>query len=196
MTGAKVYQEDLLAIDVFAETRRLAKRCDDYNLAAEPQDFRLVHVGDLWAADRLMRAILLQGSERLSASSPESDAGRTLEVPQSFLVLALVRPDGPGPMHLTIGGRQRLVEGYGRAAFLTSWALLVPGMVVERFPWNVIVLGRRVTPSEAIMYYGSHGHLLELEPPSVRETTEEAPVDQRFLARCIQARSGETGETK
>lgn len=153
---ATVYQENLLALDVIVETRRLAQRCEAYRLELAPGDFRLIHIDDFRAMDRLTHAILLQGAERLVTATPESDCSRTFEVKKDvFLLLAVVRPNDPGPIRLTTGGRTlSFVDvAYGRAAFVQRQVLLLPGMTYAREPTNAVLLGRRLTPREALVCF-------------------------------------------
>lgn len=182
-----VYQENLLALDVTVETRRLAQRCEEYRLEVAPGDFRLIHIDDFRAMDRLTHAILLQGAERLVTATPESDCSRTFEVKKdAFLVLAVVRPNDPGPIRLTAGGFT-LVDAFGRAAFLQGWSLLPPGVMCEREPANAILLGRRLTPTEAIMYFGTHAY-------PCAWTTRMSPATAG--ARVAETQPEETGDTK
>ena len=182
-----VYLDNLLALDVIVETRRLAKRCEDYRLDdVGPGDFRLVHVDDFRAMDRLTHAILLQGAERLATATPESDCSRTLEVEENgaFLLLAMVRPNAPGPIRLTLGGRTRLIDvAFGRAAFVQQ-VLLLPGMMYEREPANAILLGRRLSPREALICFANGATCA----PVAETRATYAPV--------AETQPEETGDTK
>lgn len=184
--ASTVYEDNLLALDVIVETRRLAKRCEDYRLEVAPGDFRLIDIDDFRAMDRLTHAILLQGAERLVTATPDSDCSRTFEVKkEAFLLLAVVRPNDPGPIRLTLGGRTRLIDvAFGRAAFVQQQVLLLPGMTYEREPANAILLGRRLTPREALICFANGATYA----PVAETRATYAPV--------AETQPEETGDTK
>lgn len=82
-----------------------------------------------------------------------AQTAETYEEGTPFLLRMVVRRLEPGPIRVLINGIEELVAGEGRACILHNPLLLVPGMMVQTEPSNLLLLGQRLTHSEAMHEY-------------------------------------------
>jgi hypothetical protein len=169
-TGSSVtLDDDLLAEDLLGN----AARFEALFVCTEHEDCRgnaklalecLVDTGKIPGETmrhlrRHFAALQLQTSHKIHElrdhAAEETQEERRIEVNEPFLIRAIVRRD-VGPIRLMMQGRLVPVETEGRAHLVYPGILVVPGMIVHVRPAHAEVFGRRVSPREAIQWYGDH----------------------------------------
>jgi len=86
---------------------------------------------------------------------PRDELSSTVTVRDPYLVRFIVRRRDAGPIRVIVGNHE-VVDVDARAACLHG-ILLCPGAPVTVEPPDAILLGKRLSPRQAVEWYGSHG---------------------------------------